>query len=569
MNELKKIDWSIEKSKDNNDILKINGLLIHSKFFPQKEASDFIFNDKNLILIFGIGLGYHINNIIKNNPHSIFIIFEPYHEILKLSRRYIEDVFEENKDKICILDALDSRVVYEFLDKKSFITEHRLQIYSNLGYKKLLPEFEASFLKVVKTTIGIHTQNTFTESNFIPLWTKNFLYNMTNLDNLPLINPTRKKLKNNIAVIACAGPTLLYDLEIIKTYRDKITIFTVDTALKTLLRYGINPDFIVTLDAQYYTMYDYDKKISDETAVLMDAISTPEIVRIHKNIFFTVTGNIFLNNIIEYFFNFFKINFFGISTGGNVSDYAASLAMNFGFDKLYFAGLDLSYPLMQSHCIETPYYSRLVRNNNYYETVETNLIKSLINRNAKKVPSRVKGNEIYTDFILKNYADYFSKLSQNFNNIDLFYSKFDGLNLEGFITVDLLSMISKNETKRFLWNELIEQKSVINIEKDKLIKFYNDLLNNIYKRALIFDELFKKTSFETDGAERLNEWKKVVYEIFADFPFLRKFVLMTEIILQKKQVSEDSIIWFKHIGHKILQSIYYIIRILQKVLNRK
>ena len=239
--------------------------------------------------------------------------------------------------------------------------------------------------------------------------------------------------------------------------------------------------------------------------------------------------------------------------------------MNFGFDKLYFAGLDLSYPLMQSHCIETPYYSRLVRNNNYYETVETNLIKSLINRNA----SRVKGNEIYTDFILKNYADYFSKLSQNFNNIDFFYSKFDGLNLEGFITVDLLSMISKNETKRFLWNELIEQKSVVNIEKDKLIKFYNDLLNNIYKRALIFDELFKKTSFETDGAERLNEWKKVVYEIFADFPFLRKFVLMTEIILQKKQVSEDSIIWFKHIGHKTLQSIYYIIRILQKVLNRK
>ncbi len=68
MNDFNHIEWSIEKSKDNNDILKINGRYIHSRFSPQKEASDFILSGKNLILIFGVGLAYHLNNIVKNNP---------------------------------------------------------------------------------------------------------------------------------------------------------------------------------------------------------------------------------------------------------------------------------------------------------------------------------------------------------------------------------------------------------------------------------------------------------------------------------------------------------------------
>ena len=76
--------WHIEKTKNNLDTLVINGKYIHSRFNPLIEGGNFKSNPNNLVLIFGLGLAYHVNNIIKNNPGSAFIIYEPIKEIFDL-----------------------------------------------------------------------------------------------------------------------------------------------------------------------------------------------------------------------------------------------------------------------------------------------------------------------------------------------------------------------------------------------------------------------------------------------------------------------------------------------------
>lgn len=569
MNEyhLSNYNWSIEKSKENHDILIINGKYIHSKFSPLKEANDFIFQKKNLIVIFGLGLAYHVNNIIKNNPESYFIIYEPLQEIFDLWRNYIDaSLYRKYNENICILKGLDSEAIFTFITK-IYKPEIKLKTYSNLGYKSLFKELEMDFFEDVKKNFETIIQNILTESNFMPLWTNNFLLNIKNLDKISLLNPRKNKIDNNFAVITCAGPNLINDIKTIKKYREKITIFTVDTALKVLLAFDIIPDFIISLDGQYYSFEDYVINISKESTLILDAVSYPKISGLHENVYYTITDNIFEESIIEYFFKNNYLDKFGIITGGNISDYTASIAIALGFQNLYFAGLDLSYPSLQSHSKYSPFYYRALYSSDYFNSMNTVFIKAISKRNLKIVESKVEGKNIYTDFVLENYAFYFNNFAQFYKDIKIYNSKFNGMKIPNFIGKDLNELLSNANSKRMRSMDLITGSDIVNISKEKLLNFFNDSMNAVYKRAKELDILFTGTDFNKIDESKHNEWQKLVNDIFNEFPFLKKFILMTIIILQRKNITEEHLLYYKHVGYKTLQSIYFIIRIFQKVLK--
>jgi hypothetical protein len=61
---------------------------------------------------------------------------------------------------------------------------------------------------------------------------------------------TFKSLNNTAVAIVGAGPSLEASINILSTYRDKIIILAVDSALKNLHAEGISPDGTVSIDAQ-------------------------------------------------------------------------------------------------------------------------------------------------------------------------------------------------------------------------------------------------------------------------------------------------------------------------------
>ena len=118
--------FKIEKSRNNKDILIINDKYIHSKFDPEAEAKNFIYKGKNLIIIFGVGLGYGINNIISNNPDSIFIIYEPIKEIFLLYKEkyYDQSIFKDKK--LLLVSIINDEEIYNFIEKNDFFSEGRI-----------------------------------------------------------------------------------------------------------------------------------------------------------------------------------------------------------------------------------------------------------------------------------------------------------------------------------------------------------------------------------------------------------------------------------------------------------
>ncbi|SQC03124.1 hypothetical protein [Clostridium tetanomorphum] len=61
----------IHKAKDGNYNLKVDKRYIYSRYFPLEEAGKFIeankelYLDKKVVVVYGVGLGYHVKELLK------------------------------------------------------------------------------------------------------------------------------------------------------------------------------------------------------------------------------------------------------------------------------------------------------------------------------------------------------------------------------------------------------------------------------------------------------------------------------------------------------------------------
>ncbi|HOJ65189.1 MAG TPA: DUF115 domain-containing protein [Spirochaetota bacterium] len=551
---------NIEKAKSRFDTLLINNKYIHSKYNPEKEADNIVFENKNIISIFGAGLCYHINNIIKNNSESIFIVYEPVEEIFNLIDRYLtKDI---DRSKILVLNKIDFGHIYTFIENNNILATARIKYYSNPGYKNLFPNLELKFFETIKNCYELFTQNILTESHFYSLWSKNFIKNFFLLSEKPILNIKKMDLLDNIAVIVCAGPTLFNDIEYLKEFRDKITIFCVDTAFKTLFKNNVKPDFVISLDGQHHSIYDFFD-LDNTTIVLFDITAYPYLCREYKNSYFTTTENLLKSGIIEYFFKKFSLNIQGISVGGTVADYAFKLAINLGFRNILFCGLDLSYPDLITHCKESPYYEKIMLESSYFNNPETIMIKNISQRNIKIARSKL-GRNIISDFVLLNYKENFNLFAEYKKDIKIFNSLNNGILIENFKDVDIFDFLKKSDSFRIEGNDIILRLDRIKIQKEEIMNFYRDLEKELYDNSLIIKEILENTDFSQNNLDILNKIKFKIQNILKNYPFLNKFITMTNIILNKKNITENNLIYYKHISHALLQSIYFLIRNIQK-----
>lgn len=552
----------LEKTKNNLDTLIINNKYIHSKFNPEKESSNIIFNGKNIITIFGAGLCYHINNIIKNNRDSIFIVYEPIKEIFNTIENYLSK--EINPDRILLLDNIDFQKIYHFIDKNNILGLNRIKYHSNLGYKNLFPDLELKFFQGVKSSYELLTQNILTESSFYSLWSKNFIKNFFLLSEKSILDIKGFDLLNNVAIIVCAGPTLYNDIEYLKEFRDKITIFCVDTAFKILIKNNIIPDFVISLDGQHHSIYDFPD-LNNKTITLFDITAYPYLCRDYKNSYFISTDNLLNDGIIDYFFKNFNINISGVSVGGTVSDYAFKIAINIGFKNILFCGLDLSYPDLVTHCKESPYYEKILIESSYFNNPETIMIRNISKRNIKMCKSKL-GKNIISDFVLLNYRENFNLFAGYRRDLKIFNSLNNGVLIENFKDIDILDFLKNCDSIRIEGEDIILRMRKINLEKDKIIDFYKNFHKELYDQSLIIKDILEKTDFLNENINILNKVKEKIDNILTKYKFLNKFIIMSLIILNKKGIDENHLIYYKHISYSLLQAIYFLIRNIQKLL---
>ena len=559
------IDFRIseETAKNGKKNFSINGKAVHSRFVPEREAAGMKFASKSLIAVFGLGAGYHVQNLMSANPESCCIVLEP---LLPIFNRKKEFTANLPSSRVFIFNSIADENLFPLMQK---IMKHeflRLETYSNLCYKNLMPQLETEFYQIIRRHIEIIMQNILTESNFLPLWNKNILRNIAKAANIPFMQPTKTNLSDkNIALICAAGPTLDSLLPQIKQYREKLTILATDTVFIPLTKFGITPDVIISLDGQYFTMGDFMYKITQDNFCIVDILGYCAVASLFKKAAFTISASGYEKETLAYYI-LQKLNVvpLAVETGGTVTDYALDLARKLGFKTFFFAGYDLSYPNLTTHCKNAPSEQLRLAASDYFGGIEDLTLKSIYNRRFEETAA-ANGKKVMTDFVMSNYRNYLEYYLESADDCTFFSASYDAANIDGVKYLTLEELIKDfPESHRFLYENFSTQ--IKYIDSNEISKLFSEMTCELYQYSQKLKEYLDCVCEWTE--ENVAVLKNLIEEILTSYPFLKQFLLMTQIVLDRNRIVQNSPEYVRHISFCLLQSIYFMVRELQKAQKR-
>lgn len=202
------------------------------------------------LVVFGIGLGYHLEELVRRTGARWIIVVEPFVEFIGHSFRAIDwsGLFagiEEAGGRVHVIHDLDpSRVVAgimgavalhgtAYLDGTWVFTHYPLWTFAESS-KRL--HGAAEFAHVNR---GFFEDEIVMMTNAVTNFARHHFW---------LLDGTRRLHRKETAVVVGAGPSLDEAIESLHRIRDRVVLFSGGTALRPLLRNGLLPDFHCELE---------------------------------------------------------------------------------------------------------------------------------------------------------------------------------------------------------------------------------------------------------------------------------------------------------------------------------
>ena len=344
---------SFEEAKNGTMIpVFLSGKTMESRYNPQRDAEN-LFNSINknarFFLVFGIGSGTFIEILAKNIKDAKILALEINSEDIDflLQNQSVKNLSDNSNIKLVSLDQLEEALLENYLPAKFgelCIVEQRAWVAEN-------PKAIPSINQILKKTIGIIKADYSVQTHFGKIWTSNIMNNSSLAEKYSLYNFNRN-IKNHLnkkAVVVAAGPSLDKTISLLTrtNSRDDYYIFATDTAGQSLLKKGITPDVIVSIDGQSVSYNHFITKSSDEKKSIyaFDLCSNSSAARhlfeAGSNVMYFCSGhplsraiNSCNNNILPFYF----------SGAGTVTITALDMAIQSGFKEILILGADFAYP---------------------------------------------------------------------------------------------------------------------------------------------------------------------------------------------------------------------------------
>lgn len=182
---------------------------------------------------------------------------------------------------------------------------------------------------------------------FSGLWASNakansFAYKGKKINNVRNYLP---KVKN--AIVAGSGPSLTASIPLIKEHRDKLCVFSTDTAFPVLYNNGIIPDFCATIDPSpsLVRCFQFMKgKPKVNTILLFSCLAAPEVRAVWRGDTMMFVPHDPQNKVINELGDTYFRGFGKLVSRMNVGDFLVNTAcMHFQYPNVAFAGIDFCY----------------------------------------------------------------------------------------------------------------------------------------------------------------------------------------------------------------------------------
>lgn len=340
--------WAVSKAKNGMPTVTENSIHIHSAYNPVREAESFINAHKNecekseVILFLGFGLGYSVIEAARKNPDKEFIITESRAEYFFASLLFLDwqEVFSLRN----IITAI-SCTPDQFT---ALINRHEISKIAVLT-QKAYTEHDAEYFSVLERLINRLIKkeeiNKATLKKFGKLWERNIRKNIKTVRKLGGVEDYRDFYKGLPFMLIAAGPSLQEILPHLGELKKRLITVCADTALRACLDSGVEPDFIVLTDPQYWAYRHIAGLAAPSSVLITQAAVYPAVFRfICRKI---ITAYSMLPVCPEFTDELKEKGDLG--AGGSVSSAAWNFAFIAGASAVYTAGLDLSYPANMTH----------------------------------------------------------------------------------------------------------------------------------------------------------------------------------------------------------------------------
>ncbi|NPA55031.1 MAG: motility associated factor glycosyltransferase family protein [Epsilonproteobacteria bacterium] len=225
-------------SKICNEIVQV------AKDSPSYVHDSYIFQPKFLhtVSIFGIGSGLHIQKLTQKYKFQSLFVYEPEPEFFAISCYFVDwqQIFEELDDRfyLFVKGHIDTKVLKSFYDTRT-ITSNFLRVsFSTYESDKIKEARDEFFLANISNKRG---WGSFEDES---VGFRNHLNNINK--NIPILSST-SKIQAPICVVA-NGASLNNDIEWIRQNKDNMIIISVGTAIRPLLKAGIDSDFHIEIE---------------------------------------------------------------------------------------------------------------------------------------------------------------------------------------------------------------------------------------------------------------------------------------------------------------------------------
>lgn len=383
------------------------GAWLHSRYDPRAEgdrvAAEAVAGGASILLFLGMGLGYAASAAVALG--AAVCVVETDASWLAAALRLV-DLSELIASPRCsIVLCPRGRGLTEYLGDAA---PRSIEVIENKAAMAAFPEAAEALRAQAAGYRKRDEINAATLKRFGRLWVRNLASNLRRAALSPGVSAIAGGFSGLPAIVLAAGPSLDDIAESLPALAERCVVVCVDTALRSALRYGVTPDFVVVVDPQYWNARHLDRCLADGAILVSEAAVWPSVLRAEA---WRPGGRTVLCSSI-YPLGAYVESRLGqakgrLGAGGSVSTTAWDFARTLGCSPIYMAGLDLSFPGGRTHARASLFEQRALSSGDRLRPAAHAAFEAM--RGGRPFTAKANdGSEVVSDERLSLYASWFS-----------------------------------------------------------------------------------------------------------------------------------------------------------------
>ena len=442
--------YEIQSAKDGSPIAFENGLPLHSKYNPRREAEQAVSSFtpsqtdstefSTCAVFFSFGLGYTPIVFAEKQPSIPMVIVEPDSAHLFEAFTSLDwSAVLSHKEVIFAIEA-DAQTVASIINRYNIAS---CKVFSVTAQTTHAEEYYASVTELLARQKQKAQINTNTLEKFSHLWLHNSCCNLHYLAELDGVEKFRNSTSLPFVILA-AGPSLASVLPQLAQLKERCILVCVDTALHACLHAGVEPDFIFLVDPQYACALHLEFLSSPSSILVTESAAYPSVFR------FDCKEKVLCSSLFpigQYFEK--RLGSKGkLGAGGSVTTTAWDFARLSGTKEIYLAGMDLGFPNKQTHIRGSQFEERSHRTAQRTASAETDTVSSLLGANPA-IAKDYDGKPLLTDERMSLFSWWFETNCKEAKvcGIHTYTLTPESLAIPGITTVPLSHLLSRNSAE--------------------------------------------------------------------------------------------------------------------------